>query len=101
MPASFLPCLIANECSQQSDTVSVLPSIAGYVRFYSIQRNLDRLDKGIQDVEGASTPLVPVFLVFFNAVASTKAMVFAAKEHDDLKELELNVTGPEGQSSAW
>jgi hypothetical protein len=36
----------------------------------------------------------------FKVIASTKAMVFAAKAHDDLKELEPNVTGPGGQTSA-
>lgn len=101
MLASLLSCLVLNECSQQSDTVSVLPSIAGYVRFHSIQQRLDRLEKGMQDVEATPNPLVAVFLACFPGGRVVKGDVIASKAHDDPMELELDGMEAGGQTSAW
>jgi hypothetical protein len=68
-----------------------LHSIASYVRFYSIQRRLDRLEKGIQDVEGAPTPFVAV-LACFQVGHVDKGDGIAARAHEDLKKLISEIT---------
>lgn len=79
MSASVLSCLVLYERSQ-SDTVSALPSIAGYVGFHSIQRDFDRLEKGIQDVEGDPIPLVAVFLSCFQGDRVDKGDGFCSQD---------------------